>query len=42
MFPKRQIKHTLESTPEPKVNPSQQASQQQTAPWFPNFGNKGL
>lgn len=42
MFPMWQIKHTLESTPEPKVNLSQQASQQQTAPWFPNFSNESL
>lgn len=42
MFPMGQIKHTLESTPEPKVNLSQRASQQQTAPCFPNFGNEGL
>lgn len=33
----RQIKHTLESTPEPKVKLSQHASQLWTAPWFFNL-----
>lgn len=35
MFPMWQIKHTPESTPEPKVNLSQQASQQQMFHGFP-------